>query len=135
MADGNTLILVTIADSLSKDVGWFAIKKDYARVGAGIVAQGENSNGKYYKFGNGLMICYGKITTSGNTARTVTFPIAFLDTGYDFKVNNYASPGTFAGAGQPSSKLVTGCSFYSTALAGSNPDNLKDWIAIGECAI
>lgn len=37
----------------------------------------------YVKFGNGLLLCFGKITAAaGNNKATFTFPIPFKDTTY-----------------------------------------------------
>jgi len=92
MADGNTLILVTIADSLSKDVGWFAIKKDYARVGAGIVAQGLNDvGGDWLAYGNGIF------KNDNLTLSTDIDDITNLILGVDLAslYSKYETPGTY----------------------------------------
>jgi hypothetical protein len=55
----------------------------YARLGAGIIESGSNANGRYIKYSDGTMECWGvesstEDTTTNVKTITATFPVAFI---------------------------------------------------------
>ena len=49
-----------------------------------IVESGENENGSYVKFGDGTMICYGRVALDENdgSGKVFSFPTSFIDSNY-----------------------------------------------------
>lgn len=99
-----------------------------------IIESGSNENGKYVKFPDGTLIQYlGTSTIPANSvSKTITFPIAFIDTSYSVTINNYYTNSAdviFA----LSAKHTTDIAVYPR-VSGAKPTNPVEfnYIAIGK---
>lgn len=64
-----------------------------------VVEKGTNSNGSWIKFGNGILIQYGKITGiyigagSAGATTDITFPKPYIDSNYNIQTQMTGNPG------------------------------------------
>lgn len=86
-----------------------------------------NSANGYYKFGNGLIVQWGTIDTTGS-ARSITYPTAFSSANYGFSIVPKNSTNSAMYTMSINNRTTTGCDI----LAGRNVENVGAlWIAIG----
>lgn len=106
-----------------------------------IIEQGENANGEYVRFANGLQICQHLMLYSGlDTTQTyntvlITLPAAFVDTNYFTWGVCTGYPGTagtfITGGGTGISNGQTLLNFYSFSSPPSATTLRFKYIAIG----
>jgi len=107
----------------------------YARVGAGIIESGSNSNGSWIKFGNGMMQQWGTVNSaesSGNSRTfTVIFPVQFSSTP-SVSVSYYDNTASVASINNSSTDRTTtgmkGGLYFTSSQTGTS---VMDWQAIG----
>ena len=92
----------------------------------------KSSNG-YVKLGNGIIIQWGEVTTSGSGGllkRKVDLPVPFSSTHYSFSATAFGTGGADIYAFKVDSSTITTSSFEVVAAGGSTYTGFR-WIAIG----
>jgi hypothetical protein len=71
-----------ITGYLYSDASGIIATSDWLEAGSGIVEVGENSNGYYVRFSNGIQITFSSSNVGQNTWASRTLPAAHIDTAY-----------------------------------------------------
>jgi hypothetical protein len=71
-----------LPQSSGDEMNIYTIEEAY-ELGAGIIESGSNANGRYIKYSDGTMVCWGVGTTdSGQSQKQFTFPTPYFDTNF-----------------------------------------------------
>jgi len=105
----------------------------------GIAEHGSNANGEYWKFGDGLLICYGEASTTvaSTSGITVNFPVEFIDIGTVNRGNYTMVANVISGFNKPTAWCDNVALGYSNIWIYDNGESTAGramtltWLAVG----
>ena len=98
-----------------------------------ITESGSNANGKYMKFGNGILIQYNSTTITNAAWQTITFPIAFVTDILTVltTINTNSAESNIVAMAKQSNKTLTTFRGVLVTPDGYGTGNIE-WLAIGK---